>query len=66
MAPADLPRAAAPSACFRPKTQGLSPFVIRACARINLTSGRRRRGCTIIPPAAAKAQEDETILDDGV
>lgn len=35
-------------------------------ARINLTSGRRRYGCTIIPPTAARAQEDETILDDGV
>ncbi|MFA1677995.1 hypothetical protein ACDY97_36300 [Rhizobium mongolense] len=40
--------------------------MIRAIARINLISGRRSNGRTTIPPAAARAQEDETILDDGV
>ena len=45
---------------------GLSPFFDPRHARINLISGRRSNGRTIIPPAAARAQEDETILDDGV
>jgi hypothetical protein len=30
--------------------------------QINLTFGRARSGCTNIPLAAGKAQEDETIL----
>lgn len=41
-------------------------LLTRANARINLTSGRRACGRTKIPPTAAKAQEDETTLRDGV
>jgi len=50
----------------RPEPKVWAHLLIRAHARINLTSGRRVCGCTNIPPAAARAQEDETILDDGV
>ncbi|MDW5315917.1 hypothetical protein R6X40_17460 [Rhizobium sp. PL01] len=51
---------------FAFRTCGLSPFLDPRPARINLISGRRFNGRTTIPPAAARAQEDETILDDGI
>ena len=47
-------------------TQGLNPILIPAQARINLPSGRRLRSCTNIPLAAARAQEGDTRLDDGI
>ena len=34
--------------------------------QIDLTFGRRANGCTNIPLAAGRAQEDETFLEDGV
>jgi hypothetical protein len=51
---------------FAVRTFGLSPFLDPRRTRINLISGRRCNGRTTIPPTAARAQEDETILDDGI
>jgi hypothetical protein len=55
------------SGAIRPAPcRGLSPFPDPRPCTYHLTSGRRRCGRSIIQPAAASAQEDETTLDDGV
>lgn len=63
---AHLLRAAVPPARFRSKSTRSEPIRDpRLCAHQS-TSGCRRGGCAIIPPAAARAQEDKTMLEAGV
>lgn len=49
------------------RTYGLSPFLDPRALHVSTSYPVAvRNGRTTIPPTAARAQEDETILDDGI